>query len=98
MAAAAAAAEFRARDRDDLDAGLAQKRVGVGVAVVGDHDAGLQGDDIVAVVPLLALCLLAVAAGLDDAQLLQAQRLPDDLEDRLLLRADVEAVALVAVG
>ena len=60
MAAAAAAAEFGAAHGDDLDAGLAQQRVGVGVAVVGDDDAGLERDDVVAVVPLLALRLQAL--------------------------------------
>ena len=44
-------------DRDDLDARLAQQRVGVGVAVVGEHDAGLDRDRVVAAVPLLALGL-----------------------------------------
>ena len=57
MPAAAAAAEFRAAHGDHLDAGLAQQRVRVGVAVVGDDDAGLQRDDVVAVVPLFALRL-----------------------------------------
>ena len=57
MSAAAAPAEFGAADRDDLDPGLSQKRVGVDVAVVGDDHAGLERDDVVAVVPLLALGL-----------------------------------------
>src|SRR6185437_9343971 len=35
VATATSAAEFGTADRDDLDAGLAQKRVGVGVAIVG---------------------------------------------------------------
>ena len=63
MRAAAAAAELEALDRDDLDARLAQRGVGAGVALVGDDDAGLEGDDVVAVVPLLALGLEVVAAG-----------------------------------
>ena len=72
----------RAADGDHLDAGLAQQRVGVGVAVVGDDDAGLERHDVVAVVPLLALGLVGVAAGLDHAQLVEPQRVADDVEDR----------------
>src|SRR5215218_10899469 len=66
MAAAAAAAELAAPDGDDFDTGLAQERVGVGVAVVGDDDARLERHHVVAVVPLLALGLVGVAAGPDD--------------------------------
>src|SRR3954468_13013350 len=61
VAAAAAAAEFGADDGDDLDAGLAQQRVGVGVAVVGEHDPGFHGDQVVAAVPLAALAGVGVA-------------------------------------
>ena len=61
---------------EDLDARLAQQRVGVFVALVADDDAGLEGDDVVAVVPLLALGLPLVAAGADDAQLLEARARP----------------------
>ena len=96
MAAAAAAAEFRAAHRDHLDPGLAQQRVGVRVAIVGHDHAGLERDDVVAVVPLLALGLPGVAAGLDDAQLLQAERLLDHVEEMSLVGADLDAA--VAVG
>ena len=74
--------------------GLAQQRVGVLVALVGDDDAGLEGDDVVAVVPLLALGLPAVAAGADDAQLLEPERVRDGAEERVLA-ADVELARLV---
>ena len=75
--AAAALAELEALDRDDLDAGLAHLRDRERVALVGDDDAGLEGDDVVAVVPLLALLLVGVAAGLDDVELLDAERVGD---------------------
>ena len=96
MAAAAAAAEFGAAHGDHLDPGLAQQRVGVGVAVVGDHHAGLERHDVVAVVPLLALGLPGVAAGLDDPQFAQAERFPDDLEQVALVsaRTSTSAVAV----
>ena len=72
--AAAALAELEALDRDDLDARLAHLRDRERVALVGDDDAGLERDDVVAVVPLLALLLVGVAAGLDDVELRDAQR------------------------
>src|SRR5882757_2380388 len=65
VAAAAAAAEFGADDGDHLDACPAQQRVGVGVAVVGEHHAGFDGDEVVAAVPLLALRVVGGATGLD---------------------------------
>ena len=37
------------------------------------HHAGLQGDDVVAVVPLLALLLVGVSPGLDHLQLVHAE-------------------------
>jgi hypothetical protein len=46
MAAAAAAAELGADDGDDLDALLAQQRVGVGVAVVGEDHARRGADQV----------------------------------------------------
>ena len=64
-------------DRDDLDAGLAHLRDRERVALVGDDDAGLERDDVVAVVPLLALLLVGVAAGLHDVELLDAERVRD---------------------
>ena len=83
MAAAATAAELGARDGDHFDARPAKQRVGVDVAVVADDDSGLDGDDVVAVVPLLALGLVAVAAGGDDPQAVETEGLLDDLQKRL---------------
>ena len=51
--AAAAAAELGADDGDHLDTRLAQQRIGVGVAVVGEHHTRFDGDEVVAAVPLL---------------------------------------------
>ena len=92
MRAAAAAAELEPLDRDDLDARLAQRGVGARVALVGDDDAGLERDDVVAVVPLLALGLERVAAGLDHAHLADAERLAHQLGQRALLLLDDEIV------
>src|SRR6185295_12469421 len=86
MPAAASATELRPAHRDHLDPGLAQQGVGVCVPVVPDDDAGREGDNVVAVVPLLALGLPDVAAGLDDAKRLQ----PEDLFDHVEQMASVE--------
>src|SRR3954453_8199846 len=48
VAAASSSAQFRSDDGDDLDPGLAQQRVGVGVAVIGEDNARFDGDQIVA--------------------------------------------------
>ena len=73
MPAATSLAELEALDRDDLDAGLAHLRDRERVALVGDDDAGLERDDVVAIVPLLARLLVGVAAGLDDVELLESR-------------------------
>src|SRR5690606_18596168 len=72
---AAPAAELRARYRDHLDALLAQAGVGVHVAVVGDHYAGLEREHVVALVVLLALGAEGIAAGLDHPDVVERQRL-----------------------
>src|SRR3954466_11728794 len=76
--AAAATAQLEAFDRDDLDAGLAQRGVGAHVAFVGDDDAGLESHDVVAVVPLLALRRQRVTARFDHAHGADAQHLPHE--------------------
>ena len=63
MAATAAAAKLGPPHGDDLDACLSEQRIGVSVAVVGHDNAGLQRDDVVAIIPLLALGLVDVAPG-----------------------------------
>ncbi|KGC52761.1 hypothetical protein DO65_4930 [Burkholderia pseudomallei] len=96
MAAASAAAELARADRDHLDARLAQQRVRVRVAVVADDDARLDAHHVVAVVPLLAFGREIVAARLDDAQRFEAERLRDDVDERLVLALDVDAVTRIA--
>ncbi len=68
------------------------------VAVVGDDDAGRQRDDVVAVVPLLALRFPLVATRLHEAQRLQAERVLDDVEQMALVGTDVDAVVAVGTG
>src|SRR5262245_11754554 len=88
--AAAALAQLEAIDGDDLDAGLAYLGDRVGVALVGDHHAVLERDDVVAVVPLLAFLLVGVAAGLDHPELGHPQGVGHRGQEALLL-GDVEA-------
>src|SRR6516162_10747897 len=90
VAAAAALAELVSLDRDHLDAGPAQRGVGAGVALVGDDDAGLKRDDVVAVIPLLALGSEYVPAGLHDPHLAYAQGLGHHLGQRPALFLDDE--------
>jgi hypothetical protein len=77
------AAELGTDDRNDLDAGLAQQRVGLRVAVLGDHHAGFEGNRVVATVPLLALGRVQVARGPDHPQSVQAEGLGDHLNEWL---------------
>src|SRR5271165_748108 len=63
VGAAAAPAQLGSGDRDHLYARLAQAGVGGDVAVVADHHPGLEAQQVVAVVPLLALTLERVTAG-----------------------------------
>ena len=73
-----------------------QLRVGEGVALVGDHDPGLERDHVVAVVPLLALYLVDIAAGGHGVQFLEAQSLGGNLEERPVLGPEVDLAVLVA--
>ena len=74
MPATAALAQLETLDRDDLDSRLPHLRDRERVALVGDDDAGFEGHDVVAIVPLLARLLVGVAAGLNDVELLDAER------------------------
>src|SRR6266496_1293708 len=65
--AAAAATELEAGDGEHLDAGVPQTLVSVDVALVSDHHAGLDGEQVVAIVPLLARGQQLIAAGLEGA-------------------------------
>src|SRR3954470_22388552 len=64
VATTSALAQLEALDRDHLDPRCPHLLDGVGVALIGDDDARLDGHDVVAVVPLLALLLVVVTTGL----------------------------------
>ncbi len=96
--ATATASELEAFDGDDFDAGLAQRGVGAGVALVGDDDAGLEGNDVVAVVPLLALGFELVAAGRDDPHLADAEGLGHGLDQRARRTSSTTRSSAVSAG
>src|SRR5262249_43657928 len=80
--AASALADLESVDLDDLDAGVAVFLIAVHVLRIGDHDSGLERDDVVSAVPLFALLLGLVAARGHDAQLffLQTDRVGNGAE------------------
>src|SRR4051794_4007009 len=96
VAAAAAAAELLSGDRVHFDPGLGELLVGGLVALVGDDHARCERDDVVAVVPLVALRLELVATRGDDLELLEAERVLDLLEPAAL--GDLRPDAAIAVG
>src|SRR5829696_7508428 len=67
---ATAFTELEAANGNHLDPGVPHFFDGVGVAFIGDDHAGLDGDSVVGVVPLLAFLLVLVATRLDDGELL----------------------------
>src|SRR5918993_2205397 len=93
--AAAALAELEALDLEHLDPRLPHLGDGVGVPLVGDDDARLEGDDVVAVVPLLPLLLVLVTTGPDHGQLADPQRIGHGAEERGL-DGHVEVALLAA--
>src|SRR5690349_422253 len=94
VAAAPPLAQLETGDGNDLDARVPHPRDGVGVALVGDDDAGLDGHGVVGVVPLLALGLVLVAARLDHVQALHAQCIRHRAQQVLLLGYLEPAVAV----
>jgi hypothetical protein len=72
------------------DAGFVEQGFGGDVAVVGDHNAGFDGDQVVAAVPLWTLDVVHVAAVVDGSQLAQAEGGPNDLQEGLSLLSDLE--------
>ena len=93
--AATALAQLEALDLDHLDPRRPHAGDGVGVALVGHDHAGLEGDDVVAVVPLLALLLVLVTAGLDDLQPVDADGVGDGTEEVGLDRSSADVLALL---
>src|SRR5690348_12613053 len=89
--AAPAAPQFAAGDGDHLDAVPAQVCVGYDVALVSDDHAGLDGEEVAAVVPLLAFGGPHVLVGGEHCDLVHAERLGEGGEEVVVAR-DLEAV------
>src|SRR5690606_27997447 len=92
--AATALAEFEAFDLDYLDAAGSQLPVGELVLVVADHDAGGEGEEVVARVPLFAGLLVVVAAGGDQLQFADAEGFRDRAGEARV-EVDVEGAGFV---
>src|SRR3954451_259217 len=95
VAPAAALPELEALDGDDLNTGLTHLGDRVCVPLVGDHHTGLEGDHVVAVVPLFALLLVDVTTGLHHLHLRHLHGVRDRGQEVLLL-GHVEGARLVA--
>src|SRR3954471_14273016 len=95
--ASTATAELAARDGDDFDALLAQVGVGRDVALVAHDDAGLDGQEVVPVVPLLTLRSSDVLVGLEDRDLVDPEGLTDGGE-QVVVADDLEPVRIVGAA
>ena len=73
MTTTAAAAELGAINLQDGNTGFAQTGIGPLIAIVSHHHTGLQGDHIVAVIPLLPEASNGVTAGGDEHQIITIQ-------------------------
>src|SRR4051794_10699672 len=96
VAASAPTAQLLAGDRVHLDAGGGELHVGRLVALVPDDDSGRKRDDVVAVVPLIALGLERVAACGDDTKALEAERVCHLVDERPVGQRHVDPAVAVA--
>ena len=96
MAAATTAPEFGTGNGDDLDPRSAQQGIGIDVAVVSDDDARLEGDHVVAVVPLLALGLIRVPAGGNDPQAIEPESILHYCEKAIGFGGDLDSGVILA--
>ena len=76
-------AKLTAGDGNHLDPGLAQKGVGMGVAVIADHHTRAEAQQVVRIIPLFALGFIGVAAGRNGSPEFQAQRMGNNITGRL---------------
>src|SRR6476469_5857572 len=95
MPATAALAKLEALDRDDLDTSFTHLRDRERVPLIGDDHTRLEREDVVAVVPLLALLLVGVATGLDHMELGNSQGVGHG-RDEILLGPDIQRARLRA--
>jgi hypothetical protein len=79
MAATAAAAKLRAADCNNFDAGFSEQGIGISIAVISHYYSWFQRDNVVAVIPLLALRLICIASCLHDAKIAESESFLDHL-------------------
>src|SRR4030095_406208 len=77
---ATAAPQLAAGDGDDLYSVLSQESVGGGVALVAEDHTGRDGEEVVAVIPLLALGAHHVHRRAQDPQLVHSDRIGHNRE------------------
>ena len=80
---APAAGKLTARHRDDLDSRGLQRRVGVHVALIGDHNPRRDRQHVAAVVPLPAARRDRIHAGIDDLEPVDPHGLRGGLQEWL---------------
>ena len=83
-----------ARDRQHGDARFVVLLVGPDVALVADHHARTDGQDVVSVVPLLAFGFKGIAAGGDQAHLVNAEGFLDGVQQVGFLSAQQAAASV----
>lgn len=67
------------------------------VAVIGEDNARLQGDYVIAIVPLLTLLFEMIAAGADDMQTVDVQGFLNDIKDVTGIFDHLERVSFIWV-
>ena len=90
----AASPEFGRADLDDLDTSIAQEFVGVEVAIVANDHTRLEGDDVIRVIPLLALGGIRVATRRDNLQFFEVKGLGNDVVPVIRLGGDIELATI----
>src|SRR5262245_59958700 len=95
MTATPTSADLGAANGDDFHAGLAEQGIRMSVAVISEDHTRLKRDNIVAVLPLLALGFIGISACTDRTKLVEAQRIADHFEHRLLLRPRLDAAIVL---
>jgi hypothetical protein len=91
----ASLAQLKTCNIDHFHTGLTHLGNGVGIALVGHHDARLQGDGVIGIVPLLALGLVLVSTGFHDVEFRNLERIGDCVDEAGFL-GHMEVAGLLA--
>ena len=85
MATTTPTSQFGARDRDYFDPSLTQSGIGVVIAIVGYNQTRLKRENVVAILPLLALSLKGIPTRWYLAYVFETQDRRYDIDEGLLL-------------